>query len=180
MKRFLLYIACFFFLQGFAQSKYYTKSGAITFESSVPAFEAVKAINKKVTAILKDDGSIASLVLIKGFRFKVALMEEHFNENYIESSSLPKATFSGKIANFYLNDLSDKNKKYTITGEFTLREITKKITITATIKAIKNHIHLLASFKLNPKDFGINIPKIVRNKIAKEVDVYLEFDLKKK
>ena len=180
MKHFILYIACLFFLQGLAQSKYYTKSGVIAFESSVPAFEEVKAINKKVTAILKDDGSIASLVLIKGFRFKVALMEEHFNENYIESNSFPKATFSGEIANFSLKDLSPKNKEYTITGDFTLREITKKITISAMIKTINNHIHILAAFKLNPKDFGISIPKIVRKKIAKQVDVSLEFDLQKK
>ena len=180
MKHFLLFITCLFFFQGIAQSKYYTKSGIITFESSVPAFEAVKAINKKVTTILKDDGSIASLVLMKGFRFKVALMEEHFNENYIESNSYPKATFSGKIADFSLKNLSHRNKEYTITGEFTLREITKKITITASIKTIKNHIHILASFQLNPKDFGINIPKIVRKKIAKQVDVFLEFNLKKK
>ncbi len=77
-----------------AQSKYYTKSGSIDFEASVPSFEEVKAKNNTVTSILNTEtGEIAALALVKGFRFKVALMEEHFNENYAETHKFPKATF---------------------------------------------------------------------------------------
>ena len=81
----------------FAQ-KMITRSGEIKFEASVPAFEPVAATNNSVSAVLdRSNGEFAALALMKAFKFKVPLMEEHFNENYIESSKYPKATFKGKI-----------------------------------------------------------------------------------
>ena len=89
-----------------------TKTGTIVFEASVPSFEEVKAKNEAVTCILNpDNGEIAALALMKGFRFKVALMEEHFNENYVESSKYPKATFKGKIDNFDESKLTTTAKE---------------------------------------------------------------------
>ena len=94
----------FFLLLGastFAQQKYLTKTGQISFEASVPSFEEVAAKNNSVTAILNtENGEFAALVLVKAFRFKNALMEEHFNENYAESHLYPKATFKGKIKDY--------------------------------------------------------------------------------
>ena len=85
----------------FAQDRVITKNGKVTFEASVPSFEEVKAKNESVTCVINSQtGEIASLILVKGFRFKTALMEEHFNENYIESDKYPKATFKGKIENY--------------------------------------------------------------------------------
>ena len=78
-----------------------TRSGEIKFEASMPAFEEVAAKNNTVSCIFdKSTGDIAVLALVKAFRFKVPLMEEHFNENYIESDKFPKATFKGKVTNF--------------------------------------------------------------------------------
>lgn len=180
MKNILFTFLVFLSLQLAAQEKYYTKSGSLTFESSVASFEEVKATNSKVTAILKDDGTIAVLALIKGFRFKIALMEEHFNENFIESNSYPTAKFSGKINDFSINDLSQKNKKISIVGKLILRETVKEIMAIAHIKMIDNRIYIQADFKATPKDFNIKIPAIVRKKIAKEVTVSIAFELKKK
>jgi len=163
-----------------AQEKFYTKSGTIQFESSVPSFEEVKATNTKVTAILKDDGTIAALALIKAFRFKIALMEEHFNENYIESSKFPKATFSGKINGFSMQSLSSNEKEFLLNGKLSIKGITTKISTKCFIKIIDGVISLHSKFTTKPEDFGIKIPKIVRNKIAQEVDVSLSFILKKK
>jgi len=82
---------------GFPQSKKITKTGDIRFEASVPSFEEVKAQNKTATVILNpENGEIAALALIKGFRFKIALMEEHFNENYIESTNIQKLRLKEK------------------------------------------------------------------------------------
>ena len=164
----------------FAQEKYYTKSGTIEFESSVASFEEVKASNSKVTAILKDDGTFASLALTKAFRFKIALMEEHFNENYMESNTFPKATFSGKIANFSIDQLDSSEKEFTINGKLTVRGISKNIEVRSQIKKIDNKISIQSKFTVKPEDFGIEIPQIVRNKIAKMVDVSFNFELKKK
>ena len=164
-------------MQSIAQEKYYTKSGSITFESSVPSFEEVKATNNKVTAIFKPEtGDIAALVLVKAFRFKIALMEEHFNENYAESNKYPKAKFSGKIKDYNLK----KNNEVIISGKLTFHGVTQQIEVPASIKKQNNSIQLTASFSLEPEDFGIHIPKIVRSKIAKKVDVTLSFTLNKK
>lgn len=84
--------------------KMITRSGELKFEASVPAFEQVAATNTTTSCIFdRSTGDFIILALVKAFLFKVPLMEEHFNENYIESSSYPKATFKGKVLNFNSN-----------------------------------------------------------------------------
>ena len=170
----------FLSLSLYAQDKFYTKSGTITFESSVPTFEEIKATNTKVTAILKDDGTLASLALTKAFRFKIALMEEHFNENYIESNKFPKATFSGKIVDFSLDKLAQEYKNFPLKGTLSIHGITKEIEIIAKVKKNTTSIQMSSSFKITPEDFNVEIPSIVRKKIAKQVDVSFDFKLDKK
>lgn len=161
-----------------AQEKYITKKGTIKFEASVPSFEEVKATNTAVTAILNvDKGEIAALALIKGFRFKNALMEEHFNENYIESDQYPKATFKGKIVDFNKDNLQ---KEYVIKGVLTLHGVSKEITINANLKQEQNSIMITSAFITKPSEFDIKIPGIVRKKIAEEVQVTIDFQLTKK
>ncbi len=166
-------------LSSFAQTKVITKSGKLTFEASVPAFEEVKAKNETVTCVLNTStGDIASLALIKGFRFKVALMEEHFNENYMESDSYPKATFKGKIDNFDVAKLTETAKVYTIKGKMEMHGKTKDITITASIKKSNDGIEIDADFSLNTDDYGIEIPSIVSKKVSKKVLIKLDATLK--
>src|SRR6476620_3508149 len=89
-----------------AQSKYFTKSADITFDASGP-LEDIKAENKKATFVLDaKTGAIELAVLLKAFEFERALMQEHFNENYVESDKFPKSTYKGKITNFSDVDLS--------------------------------------------------------------------------
>lgn len=163
----------------FAQTKLMTKTGKITFEASVPAFEEVKAKNESVTCILNPaTGEIASLALMKGFRFKVALMEEHFNENYVESDKYPKATFKGKIDNFDLAKLTASAKDYTIKGKLELHGKSKDITITAKIKKTDAGVDIDSDFTVNTDDFDIEIPSVVSKKLNKKVAVDLDFTLK--
>ena len=166
-------------LNGFAQKKMLTKTGRLTFEASVPAFEEIKAKNESVTCIMNPaTGEIASLALIKSFRFKVALMEEHFNENYIESDSYPKATFRGKIDNFDLSKLTAIAKEYSIRGKMEIHGKIKDITITATIKKSDNSIDIISDFFVSTDDFGIEIPSVVSNKVSKKVAVKLDVSLR--
>jgi hypothetical protein len=156
-----------------------TKTGTITFEASVPSFEEVKAKNETVTCILNTEtGEIATLALMKGFRFKVALMEEHFNENYIESSKYPKATFKGKIENFDATNLSSSSKEYTIKGKLELHGKIKEITIKGKLKKEGETISLISNFMVDVDDFNIKIPNVVSKKLSKQVNVSLDFDLK--
>lgn len=163
----------------FAQNKKITKTGEITFEASVPSFEEVKATNKSVSCILNTKtGEIAALALMKGFRFKVALMEEHFNEKYAESDTYPKATFKGTIKNFDLNKLDKTAKEYILNGTLKIHGKSKEITTTAIITLKGGSIELTTDFIVSPADFDIEIPKIVVNKVAKTVNVSSKFLLK--
>jgi len=162
-----------------AQSKYITKTGTVNFEASVPSFEEVKANNNSVTAILNgENGEFAVLVLIKGFRFKNALMEEHFNENYAESEKFPKSTFKGTIYNF---DLSSSMENYNISGELSFHGVQKTVEkIPITLIRDYHTISISGAFKTKASEFDIKIPKIVRNKISENVEVSFEFELKLK
>jgi len=179
MKTNLLYILIFLCFNSFAQNKMLTKVGKITFEASVPAFEEVKAKNESVTFVINpSSGEIASLALIKGFRFKVALMEEHFNENYMESDSYPKAIFKGKIENFDINKITSTAKDYTIKGSLEMHGKSKDITIKASIKKSGEGIDINSNFTVNTDDFGIEIPSVVSKKVSKKVAVKFEATLK--
>lgn len=176
----IILILCFLPLVVISQGRYITKTGEINFEASVPSFEEVKAKNSNVSAILNsDNGEFAALALMKGFRFKVALMEEHFNENYIESSKFPKATFKGKIKGFELSTLSETAKEYIVTGTIKMHGVDKLVEVPATLTFVDNTILMKLQFTLRPEDFNIEIPKVVSSKIAEEIDVIANFSLTK-
>jgi hypothetical protein len=164
-----------------AQDKFITRSGNLNFEASVSSFEDIKAKNNSTTALFNvKNGEFAALVLIKGFKFKIALMEEHFNENYMESDEFPKATFKGKLQGFDVKKLDNNEQQYILEGTLTIHGIAKKIATTVSIKKITNSIMMLGSFKISPKKFNIKIPSIVKNKIAKEIIIDFNFELNPK
>lgn len=119
---------------------------------------------------------------MKAFRFKIALMEEHFNENYVESEEFPKATFDGKLGDFDFYKATSKAKEVELEGNLNLhnKNKSKKIKTIATISKKGNIISLTAEFKVKPEDFDIKIPSIVQEKIAKEIIINISFDLKEK
>ena len=184
MRIFIQYISVFLFMvaaTGLAQQKYITKNGEINFEASVPSFEEVKAKNNTVSAILKTDtGEFASLALIQGFRFKVALMEEHFNENYMESSQYPKAIVRGTIQGLALDALSESSAEYTFIGTITIHGVTKPLETKVSLAKKGEALEMSSSFILKPEDFNIKIPSIVSNKIADEVTVTAIYSLSEK
>ena len=177
MKYFVLF--CVFFISmANAQEKYWTRSGTLTFEASMPAFEEVRASNENVTAILNtEDGTFAALALVKGFRFKNALMEEHFNESYIESTLYPKAIFKGKLLNFNVQNLDDK---YILSGNLEMHGKSTSISVETYIIKEYNTIEFNGTFDVSADDFAIEIPKIVRNKVSDTVTVSFDFQLIKK
>ena len=140
----------------FGQSKYMTKSGSMSFEASQPTFEPIEATHSAVSALLNaDTGELAVLALVRGFRFPLALMEEHFNENYIESHKYPKTSFKGAITGFYQNILNDQSQTVELNGELSMHGITKPISVSATITQTADRITLESSFSVKTSDFGI-------------------------
>ena len=162
-----------------AQEKYLTKNGLVNFEASVPSFEEVSATNNSVTAILNiNTNEFAALVLVKAFRFKNALMEEHFNENYAESFEYPKATFTGIIKGF---NFKSNSENYLLSGNLTFHGVTNPIdNIPINIIVNDKTITMTGSFNVLVSDYNIKIPKIVSSKVSKNVEISFQFNLNEK
>jgi|SRR5690554_555884 len=153
-----------------AQEKYFTKQGYISFFSHT-SVEDIKAENNQVLSIIDfSTGEIAITVLMKSFAFEKALMQEHFNENYVESDKYPKATFTGTIQN--LKDILEGNNTIAeIKGKLTIKGITKIVTIESKTVIENDSITLKGKFMVTVADFNIKIPAIVRKNIAESVEV---------
>jgi hypothetical protein len=162
---------------GFSQ-KMMTRTGEIKFEASMPAFEEVAASNNTVSSILDmSTGDFVSLALVKAFKFKAPLMEEHFNENYMESSKFPKSTFKGKIANFEAKKLSAKPLDFDLEGDLTIHGVTKKIKTKINLALNNGKITAKSTFFIKPQDYSIKIPNLVKGKIADNAKVVINFVL---
>jgi hypothetical protein len=164
----------------FAQ-KFFTKSGKIRFNSETP-IEKIEANNSSATSVI--DGATGNLefaVLIKGFLFDKALMQEHFNENYMESTKFPKATFKGKIDNFATVNLAkDGAYKVKISGNLTMHGVTKAISSDGTVQVKGGAItHANSSFSVTCEDYEIIIPALVKEKIAKKIQIGVDADYQK-
>jgi polyisoprenoid-binding protein YceI len=154
---------------------YTTRSGFIGFYSKT-ALEEIRGENNQVYAVI-DAGkkNLAFAALLKGFIFPKELMQEHFNENYVESDKYPKATFSGS----YTGDVAlDKDGVYKVDvkGSLTLHNVTHTIETAATLEVKAGHLLGVAELKVKPEDFSISIPSIVRDKIDKEITVKVNID----
>ena len=155
-----------------AQSLYMTRSGQISFFSKTP-MENIEAVNNEVTSLLNTGtGEVAFAVLIKSFHFDRALMEEHFNENYMESTKFPKGTFQGKILNLSAIDFT-KDGTYAVEaeGSLTIHGVKQPVKSPGTLMVAKGKISLTSNFAIHVEDYRIEIPSLVSEKIAKSLDV---------
>ena len=164
----------------FGKQLYLTRDGEINFFSSTP-IEDIKAVNSQVSCVLnKITGDFAFQVPIKGFRFKNALMQEHFNENYLESDLYPKSVFKGKISDWENIDISSKPADVTIEGELTIHGVKKSIKESGRIWYNEDKISGQCKFNIAVADYNIKIPRIVRENIAEIIEVSVNVTLKRK
>ena len=164
----------------FAKDIYFTRSGTISFFSSAP-LEDIEAVNKQVTCVLDmGTGEVAFRVPIPGFIFKNGLMQEHFNENYMESEKYPHASFKGNINDWDSIKISDEPQQVTLTGMMNIHGVSHEIKDTGKFSKIDGQVRGSAKFNIIVADYEIKIPKIVRDNIAKIVEVTVNLNLKKK
>ena len=164
----------------FGKELFITREGSIDFFSTTP-IEDIKAVNNQVSCVLnKTTGDFAFQVPIKGFAFKNALMQEHFNENYLESDLYPKSVFKGKIIDWNKIDLSSDPVNVTIEGKLTIHGVKKKIKESGRIWYSEDKINGECKFDISVADYNIKIPRIVRENIAKIIEVSVGVSLKKK
>lgn len=157
-----------------------SNEGIINFEASVPMFEEIKAINDEASCILNlETGEIASTVFIKDFHFKIALMEKHFNENYMESDKYPKATFKGTIEGFNWYIIGTSPKEFKLKGTLKLHGKSKTINTIAILRKSSNGLEIISDFNVYTNDFNIKIPKILSMKVAEIVTIKTLFLINK-
>lgn len=172
MKKLILLFVVIFSLSGYAQI-YTAKSGqtSINFFSKAP-MEDIEATNKGNTVVVlkASTGDIQMSISMLGFKFKNGLMEEHFNENYVETEKFPNAVFKGKI-NEVIDYTKDGDYTVTVTGKMEIHGVSKDVTITGSLQKKANEIKLASKFKIKVADYNIKVPSMYVSNIAEEVDV---------
>lgn len=174
----LVFSLVFMALQGQAQL-YLTSSATASFYSYTPV-ENIEAKSQNLVCILNSKtNDVAFQVANTSFIFQNELMQEHFNEKYMESEKYPKSSFAGKI-NEAVNYAVDGTTKVTVTGVLNIHGVEQKRTISGNLVVKGQTIQLLSEFKVKVADHKIEIPKIVTAKIAEEVEVKVDAILKPK
>lgn len=160
--------------------KYITKNGNIKFYSETPV-EKIEAHNNQVNSALDiSDGRFVFKVLIKSFVFEKALMQEHFNENYMESDKYPSSTFAGVVQDISEIDFTkDGEHKVTVKGELTIHNVTNQIEESGTLTIKGDEVHATSKFMVKVADYDIKIAKAVVENIAEEIEVTIDVKLNK-
>jgi hypothetical protein len=159
----------------YGQDQYFTKTGVVSFKAGTGA-EDIDGLNKSVSSIIDiASGQIEMAILIKAFEFKRGLMQEHFNENYMESDKYPKATFKGKI-----NEIPGLNLKidgtYSVhaNGILEIHNVKKQVEFPVTLKVANGVIMVDNQFEIHLEDYKIDIPAAVTDKISSKVIIQLK------
>ncbi len=154
------------------QGKYLTSTGQIIFYSHT-SLEDITAENNSVASVIDAaSGEVAIIVKMTQFQFEKKMMQEHFNENYVESEKFPKATFNGKILNnAEVNYASKGMYKVLIEGELTIHGITNQVSAEGTMEILSDGLIARTKFMLNPEDYDIKIPKVVRKNISEAMEI---------
>jgi len=155
--------------------KLVSRDNVITFYSHAP-LEDITAVNNQVSSVIDfEQKKIAVKMLMKHFHFENALMQEHFNENYIESEKFPTSTFSGSFTSEHDVD-PNVNGSYTLVaeGEIELHGVSKPVIAEITMNVADHEIIGTTEFILKPKDFDIEIPSLVVKNIAEDIEVKVD------
>lgn len=143
---------------------------SISFHSKSP-LEDIDATSKKVTVVIKTTtNDIQFAVPMISFKFSQALMEEHFNENYVESTKYPTSIFKGKIQET-IDFSKDGENKVTVKGTLDLHGVTKEIEATGTLTVKGQELIIASAFKIKIADYNIKVPSLYVQNIAELVDV---------
>jgi hypothetical protein len=163
-----------------AQDKYFTKTGKIHFDATTPSSpEKIDGVNKSSICVIDTKtGNIQFSLLMKGFEFERALMQEHFNENYVESNKFPKTEFKGMITNnSSVNYSKDGVYPVKVKGSLTMHGETKDVVADGKLTVKAGKISANADFPVTLADFKVTIPQLVADKVAKTAKITVDCQL---
>lgn len=156
--------------------KYKSDFSIVSFFSDATV-EDIKAENSKAVSLFNSaTGDIAFSISISDFEFEKSLMQEHFNEKYMESDKYPKASFQGVLGGFDL--ASEGEQKVTATGKLTIHGVTKEVSIPGVFISKKNQLETSATFMIQLADYKVKIPQLMWQNIAEAVEVTIRFRYK--
>jgi polyisoprenoid-binding protein YceI len=156
--------------------KYVVDKSNVSFFSDA-AIEDITAINKKASGIFNPGNSeIVFSIPISEFQFEKSLMQEHFNEKYMESDKYPKSTFQGKVNGFSTGNSGIQEVK--AVGKLNIHGVTREIEIPGTIEKKNDKLLMKAKFPVKLADHKIEIPQLLWQNIAEQVEVTVEFEFK--
>lgn len=178
MKKIIVVVLNMLALGIFAQGKFYTKEAKVYFDAT-SSLEKIDATNNKGVCVIDfTSGDMEFSVLVAGFLFEKALMQEHFQENYMEITKFPKANFKGKITDTKkINLKKDGIYPIDITGQLTLHGVTKDTSVKGKIEVKGGKIMASSKFSVLCEDYKIPIPSVVKDKIAKTVNIDITGEL---
>jgi hypothetical protein len=180
MKKITFLILFLSTILGYGQGIYKVVEGDISFFSETP-MENIDAVNKAVKGLIKSStGDVAFMATNVGFHFEKPLMEEHFNENYMESDKYKVSSFKGKIVE-ELDYSKNGTHKVTVKGTLNIHGVDKERVISGVITIADGKITVKTEFEIKLEDHKIKIPKLVVKNIAEtvKVTVNLNFEPKK-
>lgn len=177
IQRLLATIALVFLLSHTHAQRYKAYDGHISFFSEAP-IEDIQANNSKVSSIfVPSEGTIAFSVVIKDFQFPKKLMQEHFNDKYLESERFPRSTFTGRITGF--SPSTSGLQSVRAKGQLSIHGITRDIDVPGTIQVRDDALLMKSKFKIVLADYGVEIPKLLWKNISDQVEVTIDLTYKK-
>lgn len=178
----LIFSLCFAILAGstaFAQGKLFTRDGKVYFNATAEnSPETIEAAHTSGTFVLdKTSGKFEMAVLIKGFYFERALMQEHFNENYMESSKYPKATFRGALTDLSaVNFAADGTYNANVSGQLTMHGVSQTVSTPVQFTVAGGVVSGSCNFSVTLKDYSIDIPSLVTDKVGKVARISIKLE----
>lgn len=149
-----------------------SKNAQIRFFSTTP-IEDIEALNNYAAgAINAKTGRIFFKAMMKSFKFEKALMQEHFNENYVESEKFPKSTFKGKVSDISaVNFGKDGSYNVTVSGDLTIHGVTKPVSAKGVIKVAAGKVSAKSTFNIALADYKVQIPAVVKDNISPNIEI---------
>ncbi|OLY92136.1 YceI-like domain-containing protein [Cnuella takakiae] len=178
MKRLWVVAAVLCMYSAAAQERFFTKTGTVRFYSKAP-MEDIEAVNNTVTAVLDgSSGAFQFAVQMKGFQFRKALMQEHFNENYVESEKYPRAEFRGALTDKAAVAYGkDGTYNVVVKGRLSLHGITREVQAPGTLQVQGGRVTGKSNFTILLSDYNIAIPALVKDKLSNRITITIDLDL---
>jgi polyisoprenoid-binding protein YceI len=175
LRNILIVAFCIVFQRSYTQT-WLCKNTQVRIFSSTPIEDIDAKTNTAVLALNEKSGKVLMKLQIKSLNFPKKLMQEHFNENYMESDKYPTAEFEGVIQNIPDFNVAKANE-LKVKGIMTIHGVKREVEIPISLATSKDKVVGQSKFKVKCADFNIEIPKIVLKNIAEDIEVTISAEL---